>query len=245
MKKFESLVFDPVQCLKELDELRALLSRQEQLDEKKHILPFFRKRRHLSAFIASNAAGVIRLDRIAFEYELFGDFTCDIVVGDSVKAAYCFVEFEDAGPNSLFIRHGKKVTREWSSRFDHGYSQIIDWFHKLDDMKRSDAFAMRFGAHTVSYSGAYGQGGEQAQASANAIALSDRLLSQSQGAFPPGFVVDVGMIEDRGWAVVEFNPAWCSGLLGANPRHVLAVLQRVCLASDKVFGADCRWVIER
>jgi hypothetical protein len=49
------------------------------LDEKKHVLPFFRKRRHLSAFIASNA-DVIRVDRLSFEYPLFGDFTCDRAV---------------------------------------------------------------------------------------------------------------------------------------------------------------------
>src|SRR5207244_1348227 len=82
------------------------------------VLPFFRKRKNLAALIASYSPNVIRLDRIAFEFPLFGDFTCDLAVGDSVKHAYCFIDFEDAGPNSLFVRQGKKATREWSSRFD-------------------------------------------------------------------------------------------------------------------------------
>jgi hypothetical protein len=57
--------------------------------------------------------------------------------------------------------------------------------------------------------------------------------------------MDVGLIEDRGWAVVEFNPAWCSGLLGADPRRVLAVLRRACPNESVVTETDRRWVVER
>jgi hypothetical protein len=153
MKTFEPLAFDPARCVREVDELRTWLTRRPLLDEKKHIRPFFRKRRHLAAFIASYSPDIIRFDRLAFEYPLFGDFTCDLVVGDSGKAAYSFIEFEDAGPNSLFVKQGKKATREWSPRFDHGYSQIIDWFGKLEDMKKSDTFAARFGARSIRYNG--------------------------------------------------------------------------------------------
>jgi hypothetical protein len=153
MKIFEPFSFHPVQCLKEVGELRKWLSRHAQLEEKKQIRPFFHKRRHLSAFMASYSPNIIRFDRIAFEFPLFGDFTCDVAVGDSIKNAYCFIEFEDAGPDSLFVKHGKKTCREWSPRFDHGYSQVIDWFSKLEDMKKSDAFAARFGARTITYAG--------------------------------------------------------------------------------------------
>lgn len=153
MKTFDRLVFDPAQCLQEVTELGKWLERRPQVEEKKHILPFFRKRRQRSAFIALYNSNVIRLDRIAFEYPLFGDLTCDLVIGDSVKKAYCFIEFEDASPSSVFVKQGKKATREWSSRLDHGFSQIIDWFYKLDDLKKSDDFAARFGARSISYTG--------------------------------------------------------------------------------------------
>ena len=153
MKTFEPLTFDPARCRKERGELQRWLARRPLLDEAKHIRPFFRKRRHLAAFIASYSPDIIRFDRLAFEYPLFGDFTCDVAVGDSVKRAYCFIEFEDAGPNSLFVKLGKKATREWSPRFDHGYSQIIDWFGKLEDMRKSDAFAAGFGARSIRYTG--------------------------------------------------------------------------------------------
>lgn len=45
---------------------------------------------------------------------------------------------------------------------------------------------------------------------------------------PRALVIDVGLIEDRGWAVVEFNPAWCSGILSAEPDRVLDVPTRAC-----------------
>jgi hypothetical protein len=45
---------------------------------------------------------------------------------------------------------------------------------------------------------------------------------------PCALVIDVGLIEDRGWAVVEFNAAWCSGILSADPDRVLDVLSRAC-----------------
>lgn len=153
MKFFEPLTFDGKGCLKELRALRKWLERRPHLSEQKHILPFFRKRAMLSAFLGSYNPDVIRFDRLAFELSLFGDFTCDLAVGDSVKNAYSFIEFEDAGPNSLFVKQGAKATRAWSPRFDHGYSQIIDWFYKLDDMKKTDAFVACFGARTISCTG--------------------------------------------------------------------------------------------
>jgi hypothetical protein len=85
----------------------------------KPILDFFRCERHLSAFIASYNPNINRFDRFAFEYPLFGDFTCDLVVGDSDGSAFCFVEFEDARPQSSFARRGKKFTRAWPARFDY------------------------------------------------------------------------------------------------------------------------------
>jgi ATP-grasp domain, R2K clade family 3 len=67
-----------------------------------------------------------------------------------------------------------------------------------------------------------------------------RLLALPE--LPPAFVVDVGLIEERGWAVVEFNPAWCSGLLSADPARVLDVLKRSCISRRALSHEDRRWV---
>jgi hypothetical protein len=153
MKSFTSLVWDARQCRQEVEQLRALLATHSILTERKQILPLFRKNLHLAAFLGSYHADIDRFDRIAFEYDLFGDFSCDLVVGDSVKRSYNFVEFEQADAQSLFRRQGRKSTREWSARFDHGYSQIIDWFGKLRDAEKSDVFEARFGARSIDFMG--------------------------------------------------------------------------------------------
>jgi protein-tyrosine phosphatase len=92
---------------------------------------------------------------------------------------------------------------------------------------------------------AWGRGGEQAVPSPDALAACERLLAERSVGLPPAFVVDVGLIEGRGWAVVEFNPAWCSGLLGADPAAVLGVLERACRDADALGAADAAWVVGR
>ena len=42
---------------------------------------------------------------------------------------------------------------------------------------------------------------------------------------PRAIVMDVGVIKDRGWAVVELNAPWGSGIYGCNPTEVLPVIK--------------------
>lgn len=56
---------------------------------------------------------------------------------------------------------------------------------------------------------------------------------------PPAFVLDVGRVKGRGWAVVEANPAWGSGLCGCDAKAVLEVLRQASVrlpASEKQMG---------
>lgn len=153
MKKFIPLEFEPRVCRSQLAELQQLLQSKQSLSERDDILPFFRERHHLSAFVASYHPQINRFDRIAFEYDLFGDFTADLVVGDSVKKSYCFVEFENANSKSIFVAKSGKSSPEWSPRFEKGFSQIIDWFWKLDDLEKTDDFENRFNGRSIDYMG--------------------------------------------------------------------------------------------
>ena len=87
MKQFLSSEFDPIACRKQLSDLQELL-RRKSLSELDDILPFFRERQQLSLFISSYNTNISRRDRIAFEYDIFGDFRSDLVVGDSVSHSY-------------------------------------------------------------------------------------------------------------------------------------------------------------
>jgi hypothetical protein len=88
-------------------------------------------------------------DLVAYQYQLFGDFTCDLVVGDSRRKTYVLVELEDATGGSLFAPQGKEATPEWSRRSERGVSQLMDWFWKLDDMARTAEFETRFGHRQI------------------------------------------------------------------------------------------------
>lgn len=63
----------------------------------------------------------------------------------------------------------------------------------------------------------------------NAIHFVEQLLQDMTIAIPPALVLDVGKIVNRGWAVVETNPAWASGIYGCDPDKVLEVLAKSCL----------------
>jgi hypothetical protein len=52
-----------------------------------------------------------------------------------------------------------------------------------------------------------------------------KLLEDERVELPRATVVDVGIIDGRGWAVVEQNAAWGSGIYGCDPERVLSVLQ--------------------
>jgi hypothetical protein len=91
----------------------------------------------------------------------------------------------------------------------------------------------------------FAQGTLAGQTPPNVRSFCERLFSRSGVSFPPAFVMDVGLIDERGWAVVEFNPVWCSGVLGADPRKVLAVLDRACQDERRLSGAERQWVIDR
>lgn len=91
----------------------------------------------------------------------------------------------------------------------------------------------------------HGERGAAAAECKPALAFCERLRSAMKGQLPPAYVVDVGVIEDRGWAAVEFNPVWCSGVLGADPRRVLDVLARACPSRETASDEDRRWLVAR
>lgn len=152
MKIFSPHTFNLAQARRETDELRNLLQANPDLSERKTILPFFQKRPNLIALCGILSHSVSTVDQIGWEFELFGDYSCDFVVGDSVRKTYRFIEFEDASKSSIFEKRGKKSTREWSKRFLGGYTQIVDWFCIIEDMRRTNVCTTRFGS-LIKYDG--------------------------------------------------------------------------------------------
>jgi hypothetical protein len=151
MKLFDHLVLSHAAAMVELSEFKALLDSRPELSERDDILPFFRQHRHLSLAVGLLSSNLSSLDRLAYEYDLFGDFSCDLVIGDSNRPAYTLVEFEDARAQSVF-QAGSKYTHEWGRRFEHGFSQLVDWFWKLEDQAKTNDFRNRLGDTNARFS---------------------------------------------------------------------------------------------
>jgi hypothetical protein len=77
---------------------------------------------------------------------------------------------------------------------------------------------------------------EQAQA------FCQTLLADATVMLPPACVMDVGRIAGRGWAVIEANPAFASGIYGCDPTAVLSVVNRATRPMNAITTQDAFWV---
>ncbi len=71
------------------------------------------------------------------------------------------------------------------------------------------------------------------------------LLEDEKVSLPPSAVIDIGRIQGRGWAVIEANPSWASGIYGCDPIEVLLTIARGCRWSNTLTSKEKRWIIER
>jgi hypothetical protein len=149
MKTFEPLTLDRAILAYNLNELEALLSSAAHLRERDHMIPFFKGRPHLCTALGYANSAVELPGRWANELDLFGDFVCDLAAGDDEANAYTLIEFEDAQEGSILSKLAKgKTMKRWSPRFEHGFSQLLDWAWRLSaEAGTSEAFRRIFGGH--------------------------------------------------------------------------------------------------
>ena len=162
MKHFQTIQFNLKQYEQELQLFQTLLANQIELYERKDIVPFFKNHLQVANQIATLYIKNQLIDQYAFEFDVFGDFKCDLVLGNQQAQQFVFIEFEDASSNSIFKEVKGKYQSEYSSRFEHGYSQIIDWFYTLNDYQRTHTFQQKFnGSDQITYHGLLIIGREQ------------------------------------------------------------------------------------
>lgn len=135
MRSFASLTLNPKILLSNLMDLEHLLSSDTHLRERDQVIPFFATKPHLCTALRFANNAVELPDRWAKDLDLFGDFVCDVAAGDSEANAYTLIEFEDARRYGIF-----------SPRFEHGFSQLVDWAWRLPaEGDSSAAFRRIFG----------------------------------------------------------------------------------------------------
>jgi Domain of unknown function (DUF4263) len=145
---FEHALFEA-----ELAALGSLLASKAELSEADDVQPLFNTSKHLSAFLGTFAPDIGPATELAFEFPFFGDYRADLLAGSKSAGHFCVVEFEDGGTDSIFKKQPQRGNPEWSSRFEHGFSQLADWFFNLDDYKKSHGFTKTFGYGHVSFTG--------------------------------------------------------------------------------------------
>jgi hypothetical protein len=153
MKNLQPHIFDPKNCRTEWIDFSNLLASKPKLSEQKDVLPFFKKCQDLSLLICTYFPKIKVPDRYAHEYEIYGDFVADLVIGDSSVNHYMLVEFENGAPDSVFKQRGTKATLDWAPRFEGAYSQLVDWLWKLEDMRSTQDFLNTFGNRRATFQG--------------------------------------------------------------------------------------------
>lgn len=54
-------------------------------------------------------------------------------------------------------------------------------------------------------------------------------MKQYSETLPKAIVLDFGIIKEKGWALIEANPAWCSGLYACDSKKALEVIVESCM----------------
>jgi len=57
----------------------------------------------------------------------------------------------------------------------------------------------------------------------------ENFIKQYSETLPEAIVLDFGIIKGKGWALIEANPAWCSGLYACDAEKALEVIVESCV----------------
>lgn len=57
----------------------------------------------------------------------------------------------------------------------------------------------------------------------------DSFIHKYSSKVPKAIVLDFGIIKEKGWALIEANPAWCSGLYACDAVKALGVIVESCV----------------
>ena len=168
-----------------------MLKAKPILSEARDVLPFFNARVDLSLLIGNYFPSIRNVDVHAHEFQIYGDFRADLVVGDFATGNFLLVEFEDGSPESIFQSGGARANPDWARRFEAAYSQLIDWLWKLEDMRVTVDFEHTFGRRDAKFQGLIVAGKDM------------NLAPQEQARLK--WRVDKVMVDSKAVSCVSFN----------------------------------------
>lgn len=123
---------------------------------------------------------------------------------------------EEYGPTTPVLAAGAV---EWESEFRcfclDGEVRTLSPYLRHGELSRLDGFSAT--AHELH----------------EAREFAESVLRDARVQTPNAFVLDVGTIAGAGWAVVEANAAWGSGVYGCDPDEVLNVVEHATLTLNE------------
>jgi hypothetical protein len=129
------------------------------------------------------------------------------------------------------VYHGSELPREYDERMAVLVAEPVVWEMEFR------CFVLDRGLQTLSIYLRHGVLQREHDFAATETELAtakhfvESLLADERVVLPRAAVVDVGVIAGRGWAVVEQNAAWGSGIYGCDPESVLEVLRHATVAA--------------
>jgi hypothetical protein len=123
------------------------------------------------------------------------------------------------------VYQGAELPREYDDDTPVLVAEVVVWEKEfrcfvLDRQPRTLSIYLRGGQLQREQDFAHSETEE-----AEARGFIETVLADPRIGLPRAAVLDVGVIAGRGWAVIEQNAAWGSGIYGCDPEQVLQVLQ--------------------
>lgn len=78
---------------------------------------------------------------------------------------------------------------------------------------------------------------------ADATLFCQSILDDNAVTLPQSTVIDIGIIKDEGWAIVEANPTFASGIYQADPARILDCIEKSCIPKLTVTDKMQTWVL--
>lgn len=158
MIKMIEKTLDLTTCGQSLDNLEALLKNNREISEtgQNGLQEFFTSHPDLILLMGDCFFPGLSPAAYQHEFSIIGEFRADFAVCNQLKSKFLFIEFEDAKKDSVFVTKSNgrtSISYEWSPRFEHGYSQVVDWHYRMDDLKRTFKFSEHFGQTDITYDG--------------------------------------------------------------------------------------------
>jgi hypothetical protein len=152
MPALEEIRADGRILLSDIEALRQFLIGNPTA-ERAEFLPFFSSHAQLCTFLRTLYDRVKAVTHWKRELDLFGDFKCDLAVGSANDGAFVLVEFEDAGPKSLFDTDKRVKNSVWGRRVEQAVSQVNDWLFRVNSEGPSPQMERDFGNRNSTFMG--------------------------------------------------------------------------------------------